>query len=165
MNKRDLSEARMDERLRRGGPGRTGAPILAALLGLALAGCVHESPYRGVNNALYTEKQGPPPWAPAHGYRYKHAGGALLVYDAGLGTYRVEGRPDCYFYGSRFFCRRGGAWNAGPALGGPWTVISVDKLPPGIAKKWGAGPAKGHHKNKHDGKEGHGHGHGHGPYY
>ena len=136
------------------------APALAAMVAFAVTACVHESPYRGVGNAVYVQKQGPPPWAPAHGYRHKHADGVLLVYDAGLGSYRVDGRPGCYFHGGRYFCHRDGLWNAGPGISGPWTVVSVDRLPPGIAKKWGAGKQVKHRGHKH----GHGNQHGRRPH-
>jgi len=134
-----------------GGLRLTVASALAAAVALTVPGCIRETYYRGTNDAVYVQKQGPPPWAPAHGYRRKHPGGALLVYDAGLGCYAVEGHPSCYFQGNRFYCRRGGAWSGGPSLGGPWTVVSLQQLPPGLAKKWGAGPPPGHaegHKHK-----------------
>lgn len=149
----------MIEGISRSALRRAVAPGLAALMMLAVPGCVRETGYGGVNDAVYYQKQGPPPWAPAHGYRHKHPGGALLIYDAGLGSYLVGGHPGCYFHSGRFYCSRGKAWKAGPDLGGPWTVVSLSQLPPGIAKKWGAANAPGQYDGKHGGKHGHAHGH------
>jgi hypothetical protein len=69
---------------------------------------------------------GPPPWAPAHGYRHKHAQGMELVYDAQLGVYVVVGRDGLYFRHDRFYRR----------------------LPPGLRKQH----AKKHGKKKHHAK-------------
>jgi hypothetical protein len=144
--------------LSRIGAGRACALALAALVALAAPGCVYDSYYPGTRQVVYVPEQGPPPWAPAHGYRRKHADGVVLVYDKGLDGYRVDGYPDCYFYGNRFYCRRGNVWNTGPHIRGPWTVVSVRNLPPGLARKWGAQAQKDHGDRDH----GHGHGHGHG---
>eukprot|EP01156_Anaeramoeba_ignava_P014906 Anaeramoba_ignava/a610878_11.p2 GENE.a610878_11~~a610878_11.p2 ORF type:complete len:139 (-),score=4.37 a610878_11:988-1404(-) len=43
------------------------------------------------------QKQGPPPHAPAHGYRHKHQDGRQLVFDTSIGAYVVIGLPDTYF--------------------------------------------------------------------
>ncbi len=54
---------------------------------------------------------GPPPWAPAHGYRrnhqraYQHRDATVdLAFDSGLGVYVVVGLPN-YYYWDGFYLR------------------------------------------------------------
>ncbi|MDX1648534.1 MAG: hypothetical protein R3263_01650 [Myxococcota bacterium] len=107
------------------------AAALAAVL--ASAGChLHRAPGRG---------HGPPPHAPAHGYRHHHAGHEL-VFDAHRGVYVVVGVPDLYFRDGRFYRHRGGTWERAAETGGPWSRVSKGALPPGLAKKGGP-PGRG----------------------
>ena len=46
---------------------------------------------------------GPPPHAPAHGYRHKHQHGVELVYSSELGVYVVVGFPNHYFSEGHYF--------------------------------------------------------------
>ncbi len=118
----------------------------ATLFGLAataLAGCAYEYDH------------GPPPHAPAHGYRRKHPGGPVLVYDSGIGVYVVSGSPGIYWYGDRFYRYYGGVWQVGVAVNGPWHGAEHRHLPPGLAKKYGppvAGPPGGGPPGKGRGK-------------
>lgn len=103
---------------------------LLAVAGLGLAGCYHyEGPYarRG---------HGPPPHAPAHGYRHKHrVSGVDLVFDSGLGVYVVVGVPYHYYYRDRFYRFRDGRWYFATRYGGPWHVAEGRSVPPGLRKK------------------------------
>ncbi len=84
---------------------------------------------------------GPPPHAPAHGYRSKHRHGANLVYDAALGVYVVAGLRYHYFHDGHFYRFHGGIWQVGVHPKGPWRHVSVKRLPPGLRKKGpGGGP-------------------------
>ena len=76
------------------------ATLLAGLL--ALAGCVHVHEHD--HKHKHEQKGGPPPWAPAHGYRHKHHG-ADLVFDAHIGVYVVVGHPHVYFHDGHYFRR------------------------------------------------------------
>lgn len=84
---------------------------------------------------------GPPPHAPAHGYRYKHRHGVHLVYDAGLAVYVVAGLPYHYYHGGHFYRFHAGIWELSGHPKGPWRRTSARSLPPGLSKKGpGGGP-------------------------
>ncbi len=89
-------------------------------------------------------KNGPPPHAPAHGYRHKHSG-AVLVYESDLGMYQVNGRPGHYFYKDQFYRLHDGQWQVSVSFGGPWNVILDSKLPKKLHKHK---HAKAHGKKK-----------------
>lgn len=108
--------------------------LLALLLGLALsaggAGCVL------VHHDHAVTRSGPPPWAPAHGYRHKHrAHGVELVFDAPLGVYAVVGMPGLYFHHDHYLRLHAGSWQQSPRLGGPWLVVSAEHVPPGLQRQ------------------------------
>jgi hypothetical protein len=86
---------------------------------------------------------GPPPWAPAHGYRRKHPGGATLVYDTGLGVYVVAGMPGYYYIDDRFYRAVNGAWQVAVAIDGPWQPAEAGGVPPGLARRNGGGGPPG----------------------
>lgn len=130
--------------------------ILVSVLGTAAlafvaSGCITEPHHHHHKDKAH--KGGPPPWAPAHGYRHKHHDhGVELVFDAGLDVYVVVGHPEIYFRADRYYCLRGGEWSAGARWNGPWTAVVVDDLPPGLRKKFAKQhPGKGKRKGKkHD---------------
>lgn len=86
---------------------------------------------------------GPPPHAPAHGYRRKqrsHGGGEVdLVFDAGLGVYVVVGVPNRYFWDGYYLRLDDDQWYASVDLDGDggWEPRSEGKVPPGLQKKRG----------------------------
>jgi hypothetical protein len=108
------------------------APLAAlCLLALAPAGCLvvqHGS-------STSTSTHGPPPWAPAHGYRTKHPSGVDLVYDAGLGVYFVAQLPGVYFHGDRFYRQVNGGWGIAGGPGGPWLAVAERDIPPGLQRQ------------------------------
>lgn len=112
---------------------------------LTLSGClavsVHGKPNRG---------HGPPPHAPAHGYRHHHQG-ATLAFDSKLGVYVVVGYPGHYYSEGRFLRVRAGTWQVSASLGGPWNSYSPASLPPGLRKPRPS-KAKGHKGKGHRGK-------------
>jgi hypothetical protein len=137
-------------------------PLVATLLGcaIALAGCVHHhhDRHRGRQHDTHAHKGGPPPWAPAHGYRHKHRHGADLRFDAHLGVYVVIGHPNVYFHGDHYYRRAGSHWErCGDWRKGHWKRVDLHAVPGGLVK---------HHAPKGR-KHGKGHGHGkkkgHGP--
>lgn len=96
---------------------------------------------------------GPPPHAPAHGYRRKHhapEGDVELAFDSELGVYVVIGLPSHYFWDGLYLRVEDGRWYTSARLDGGWEACSRSSLPPGLAKKTakgrgrrGRGPAKG----------------------
>lgn len=81
-------------------------------------------------NPQVTENTGPPPHAPANGYRY-HYGKHYLIYDAHLRVYRVENLDGYYWYDGRYYRRTMRGWGT-YAEPGPWRTITVDELPGGL---------------------------------
>jgi hypothetical protein len=129
--------------------------LLASLLVIAvtLPGCVAVPHHHGKPNRGH----GPPPHAPAHGYRQKHQG-ADLVFDSRRHVYVVVGHADHFFVDDHFLRLHAGAWQASASLRGPWHAVASHSVPPGLraghpgkgkakAKKGKPGrqpPAKGH---------------------
>jgi len=96
-------------------------------------------------------KHGPPPHAPAHGYRHKYEG-VELVYDSGRGVYVVVDFPLHFYFDGRYYRCREPRWEVGVHIDGPWEPISEDLLPPGLrAKDKGEGKGKGKSK-EHPGR-------------
>ncbi len=85
-------------------------------------------------------KHGPPPHAPAHGYRHKHQG-VELVYDSGHGVYVVIDLPSHYYFKGRYYRRGEVQWEAGVNIDGPWEFVSEDAMPKGLRAK-GKGKSK-----------------------
>lgn len=90
----------------------------------------------GAGTAVAAGKTGPPPHAPAHGYRYKHHNGVVFVFDFGLGLYKVSGHKSVYYHERHYYRLRNGTWHIGDKIDGKFKVIKVSKLPPGFHKKW-----------------------------
>ena len=100
---------------------------------------------------------GPPPHAPAHGYRHKrqHQGRDLeLVFDSDLGVYVVVGVPNHFYWKGYYLRIDGDQWYASVNLDSGWEPRSEPSLPPGMrnhkkhpkAKRGNSkksGPAKG----------------------
>ena len=96
---------------------------------------------------------GPPPHAPAHGYRQKQADGMELVFDSKLGVYVVVGLPDCYYFDGCYFRLQDDNWQMSVSIDGAWKPAKVKSIPAGLkakgkAKGWffSKGKAKGHGK-------------------
>jgi hypothetical protein len=85
--------------------------------------------------SVEANRHGPPPHAPAHGYRHKHADGVVLVYESGIGVYVVEGYTDIYFYGGNYYRLYKGGCKISDHVNGPWHEVAAKKLPPGLRKK------------------------------
>ncbi len=75
-------------------------------------------------------KQGPPPHAPAHGYRHKNHDGRELEYDDGLGAYIVVNVPETYF-GNNLYIRlsSSGQWMVSAHLDDGWRVAAGYEVP------------------------------------
>lgn len=86
---------------------------------------------------------GPPPHAPAHGYRQKHQG-VELVYDSGRGVYVVVKLPNHFYFGGHYYRQRESQWEIGVHVNGPWEVVVEESLPKGLRGKKGKGKPKVH---------------------
>ncbi|SPD72837.1 conserved exported hypothetical protein [uncultured Desulfobacterium sp.] len=86
--------------------------------------------YKG--SAGKTQGGGPPPHAPAHGYRYKHSDGVELEYNAHSGMYAVIGYDNHYYRDNNFFRIVDGVWNKSEHISGPWLPAPKSILPPGL---------------------------------
>ena len=133
---------------------RAHVPILViALAASAPLGCA-EIHFPSPRTAR-VEQPGPPPHAPAHGYRRKHdthAGQVELVFDSGLGVYLVVGWPGHYWQDGHYYREVDGAWQVSARLDTGWSAAPAKRLPPGLAKK--AARGKGHKRGPHPAKHG-----------
>ncbi len=92
---------------------------------------------------------GPPPHAPAHGYRHKSHHGVDLEFDTGLGVYVAIELPGTYFFDGLYFRWSEGVWEAASHFQGPWRVAKQKEVPPGLRKsKAKKHPGKGSGKGK-----------------
>jgi hypothetical protein len=106
------------------------AVSLAALV-LSSTGClVVDGGHRGPPPRAV----GPPPHAPAHGYRHKHHGHDL-VFDSDLGVYVVVGLPDLWFFDGSYFRWYGERWEIGVDVGGPWRAARLESVPVKLRNK------------------------------
>ncbi len=131
---------------------------LALVLGLcsaALTGCVHHqyarpAPHRHpAPSHARAHKPGPPPHAPAHGYRHKHRGGVELAFDSGIGVYVVVGHPNHYFHDRHYLRLADGAWYISASFDGRWTTVSAGKVPKGLLNKHAKPKKHAKSKKKH----------------
>jgi hypothetical protein len=87
---------------------------------------------------------GPPPHAPAHGYRHKHHGHDL-EFDSFLGVYVVVGLTSHYFIDGVFYKVTDHGWFSSHDIDKGWKAYKKDKLPGGLHKKY-----KYKDKDKHE---------------
>jgi hypothetical protein len=136
-----------------------GAAAVAIVMGVTLGGCSHDTVVVAGGDTGYTHPgrgHGPPPHAPAHGYRRKHHdahhGGDLeLVFDSGLGVYVVIGFPSHYWLDGTYYRDRSGSFELAASIDGPWSASGT--LPPGLAKAKGKSPnGKGNAKGNGKGQ-------------
>ena len=100
---------------------------------------------RGV--VVESSKHGPPPHAPAHGYRARHEN-CDLVYDSGIGVYTVVGHRGCYYRDSRYYRRSGSSWQISASIRGPWRTTTVSSVPNGLVADREKSSEKSHKKHK-----------------
>ncbi|NQY27333.1 MAG: hypothetical protein HRT92_09185 [Piscirickettsiaceae bacterium] len=95
---------------------------------ILLTGCVDSAAVRYGDSGRSTYKSGPPPHAPAHGYRHKHHKHDMS-YDSGLGAYIVLGKREVYFDDGLYFRYRSGDWQASVNLGNGWYDTNKKVVP------------------------------------
>jgi hypothetical protein len=124
-----------------------GALVIAlCVTGLA---CSSHSAVRYGQQAGPSKSQGhgPPPHAPAHGYRAKTQDGLELVYRSDYGVYELVGRDRYYYQDGVIYHRDSIGWIVGRTVNGPWTSVTEAQIPPGLrsdhpGKGQGQGKAK-----------------------
>ena len=121
---------------------RLAALLFTSLALLVLAGCngftISHRPDRDRGyreEPIAMRKPGPPPHAPAHGYRAKHESGRDLRYDEGLGVYVVLGATDIYFDDGWFIRIRDGGWEFSASFDGPWEIRTAEAVPDKLRTK------------------------------
>ena len=127
---------------------RSLAWIAAAVGSCSLLACVilDDSSYRGGPShppvVERDEGHGPPPWAPAQGYRRRHerayqsrADTVDLVFDSALGVYIVVGIPNYYYWDGVYLRLDAGRWYRAPYLDARWAPCPAESLPGSLRSK------------------------------
>lgn len=159
-----------DERINRdGGHGLSRRALTLGLVstaGALLAACnvkgpplLVPPPPPGIRPARVSA--GPPPHAPAHGYRRRHPSGVSLEFNAPLGVYAVVGLPGIYFSDGVFLRISDGVWYRSDNPRRGWRYARGYGVPPGLARRYGRGHAPRRHRRREH-ERGHGRGHGRG---
>jgi len=89
------------------------------------------------------KKHGPPPHAPAHGYRHKNPDGTELVFDSGLGVYAVVEVSGVFFQNVLYMRSVKNTWQVSASVEGPWRRAGSKEVP---------GKLKAARGKKHPGK-------------
>ncbi len=101
-----------------------------ALLSLTASGCVNRASVGYGEDRHYHD--GPPPHAPAHGYRAKHHHHDM-VYDSRLGAYVVLGYRDYYYNDGWYFRYYDGFWQISADLSDrKWREADRYRVPEGL---------------------------------
>jgi hypothetical protein len=108
--------------------------LTLCILAWPALGCAHRT--HTVRTVERVHSSGPPPWAPAHGHRHRHAG-VSLVFDSGIGVYLVSGRTDHFFHQDHFYRHHHGRFERTRNLSGGWVVVRDDHLPGGLRHRYG----------------------------
>ena len=113
--------------------------VLASVaLAVVVSGCssrtvVRAGSQKSTEPVFVTEdskKGGPPPHAPAHGYRHKHPDdGVVLVYDNHLAVYVVSGYKHTYFTNGVYFRYMDDTWKLSTRVAGPWKIVVERDVP------------------------------------
>lgn len=113
---------------------------VVAFTGIALSGC-HYTGHDSGPAPGYGRRPGPPPHAPAHGYRHRHPSGFDMIFDSGLGVYTVVGYP-YYFYGGHFYRRHNSVWQRSAKPRGQWRSADHGRVPSKLWKKYDKKPRR-----------------------
>jgi hypothetical protein len=79
---------------------------------------------------------GPPPHAPAHGYRCKLPSKVEVVFDSNCGVYVVVGLEKHFWLNGQYYRFCNGQWEVSMTIESGWEVVREEKLPPGLCKKY-----------------------------
>jgi hypothetical protein len=128
---------------------KVGKKILSALVFLLLVvgtdvSCTKE--YHQHPTTTKQKRHGPPPHAPAHGYRAKTSEGIAIVYDSRLRVYVVIDISNHYYYNGFYYRLNEDRWEGCAHIHGSWQPVAENKVPPGLRS--GAKKKKGKKKGK-----------------
>lgn len=105
---------------------------------------------RGQQTKVKSHRQGPPPHAPAHGYRHRHQG-VVLSFDTGIGAYVVIGHPGIYFYDGNYLRRHvRGHWLSSRHYSGPWQNSNARDVPAKLERKMRKKGRSGDQRDRRD---------------
>ena len=141
------------------------AALVAVLAGTGFGCVVADGPYRGPHPGARPQagpgpqhrvaRRGPPPHAPAHGYRHRHRRhGTNLVFDTGLGVYVVAGLAHNYFFRGNYYRRVGDGWHVRGSPKGRWRKAAGRDLPSGLKKRYARGKDKRRGRRRGRGRRG-----------
>ena len=134
--------------MRRGGiVGRLA--LVACLISASVAlGCVVVKPTE-TREVEPPRGKGPPPHAPAHGYRRKlQQDGVTLELDTGRNVYVVVELEDVFFFEKRYYRCEDARWLASVRPDGGWVAIAIGDVPAGLRDYRPHGKGKGKAKGK-----------------
>jgi len=120
-----------------------------ALAAAALAACIAVEP-QATTGPAKARGNGPPPHAPAHGYRAKTPQGVNIVFDTQVGVYVVVDLPGSYWLDDRYYRESAQGWLVGAGVDGPWAACASSDLPPGLREISPAGKKHGKKSKAHD---------------
>ena len=110
--------------------------LLAASCLLVGPGCaLHRAPEAIA--AHDGDELGPPPLAPAHGWRRRHPDGVEIMYRSELGAYVVVGIDDAYYCDDVFYLWDSGRWLRAPHFTGPWLAVPASEVPANLTRRPG----------------------------
>jgi hypothetical protein len=127
-----------------------GAVALVAIC-CTISACSNSPRYRTNGSIETAQKHGPPPHAPAHGYRHKHHN-EDLKYDSVLEVYVMSGWPNYYYHKDHYYRSTDYGWETAGQLRGPWKSVSTKKLPKGLRNSDKANDKKSDGKKADDKK-------------
>jgi hypothetical protein len=114
----------------------TGRNLITAFLAgfvITLSGC---AVYPAHHDFAYEQRgYGPPPYAPAHGYRTKIHGHNML-YDAHLGVYVLLDLHDHYYHNLVYYKYNKKNWYYRQHDKDKWRKYDKRKLPEGLSRKY-----------------------------
>ena len=115
--------------------------LLSFILGLLVfSGCmVTNAGIQGFagTGVKVNQGHGPPPHAPAHGYRHKYHGHPM-TYDTRIGAYMVIDVPETYFCNNLYLrLSTDGRWMVTAQLGNAWRLAVGNEVPEKLKKEKG----------------------------
>ena len=106
------------------------------LIFLSVAGCTSTHVHRDTHpGPAVIATHGPPPHAPAHGYRTRAMDGSIIVFDVSVGCYEVVGWTGIYYHGGHYYRVRDGRWERSMRLDRGWGPPGRAPVPPGLRGK------------------------------
>ena len=131
--------------------------VFVALMMVLLTACVGSTSVRYDSDPDHHKsearhhKAGPPPHAPAHGYRHKHQDHDM-IYDSGIRAYIVVGWSEYYFDNGFYFRYRDGHWQMSVSLEDGWKNAHDHDVPKGLWKTRKYKDKFSNHHDNHPGK-------------